>query len=74
MTLNQFAALLGFAFVGFWIAEGFGDAILCLIGAGLAYALAGIARGEIDVGEVQSRLRGAPQGAPAAAPPRSRVR
>jgi hypothetical protein len=57
LDLKQFAALLGFAFVVAWIAFGFGDAILCLLGAGVFYAVAAVAQGELDLGEVQSRLR-----------------
>jgi hypothetical protein len=57
LDLKQFAALLGFAFVVAWIAFGFGDAILCLLGAGVFYAIAAVAQGELDLGEVQSRLR-----------------
>ena len=59
MKPTQFAALLGFAFVAYWIAEGFGDAILCLVGAAVFYTLAALARGELDVGEMQQRLRAA---------------
>jgi len=54
---KQFFALLGFAFVAAWIAFGFGDAVLCLLGAAVFAALAAIAQGELDLGEVQSRLR-----------------
>jgi hypothetical protein len=56
MNQPQFLALLGFAFVAAWIGLGFGDALLCLIGAGLAYAGALVTRGEVDLGELQDRL------------------
>lgn len=60
MTPGQFAALLGFLFTGAWIGFGFGEAILCLIGAGvfagLLYAVEGFLRGDIDLGELQDRL------------------
>ena len=35
MTPGQFAALLGFLFTAAWIGFGLGEAILCLIGAGV---------------------------------------
>jgi hypothetical protein len=57
LDLKQFAALLGFAFVAAWIAFGFGDAILCLLGAGVFAAIAAVAQGELDLGEMQSRWR-----------------
>ena len=57
LDLKQFAALLGFAFVAAWIAFGFGNAILCLLGAGVFYAIAAVAQGELDLGEMQSRWR-----------------
>ena len=63
MTPGQFAALLGFLFAAAWIGFGFGDAILCLVGAGvfagLLYAGEAFLRGDIDLGDVQSRLRSA---------------
>lgn len=58
MTSKQFATLIGFAFVVVWIAFSFGEALLCLVGGGLFYALAAVAQGELDLGELQSRLRG----------------
>ena len=63
MTTKQYLGLLGFAFVGVWIALGFGDAVLCLLGAGLFYALAAVALGEVDLGDLQDRLRGGGSGA-----------
>lgn len=80
MTSKQFAALLGFLFVGAWIGFGFGDAILCLIGAVVFYLAAGVKDGEIDLGELQARLGSrrsagapiAPDAAGGVVPPRSR--
>jgi hypothetical protein len=57
MTAKQFAALAGFFFVAAWIAFSFGQAILCLLGAGAFYAIAAAARGEVDLVEVQDRLQ-----------------
>jgi hypothetical protein len=56
MTNRHFAALLGFAFVAAWIALNFGYALLCLLGAGVFYALASVLEGDIDLGELQSRV------------------
>jgi len=57
LDLKQFAALLGFAFVAAWIAFGFGNAILCLLGAAVFCAIAAVAQGELDLGDIQNRLR-----------------
>jgi len=57
MNTSHVSAVLGFAFVAAWIGFGFGDAVLCLIGAGVAYGAALVARGEIDLGQVQDSLR-----------------
>ena len=62
MNIRQFAALLGFAFVAAWIALSFGYALLCLIGAGAFYALGAVLEGDIDLGELQSRLTQQPPG------------
>ncbi len=62
MTPKQFAAVLGFAFVAAWVAFGFGEAILCLLGAGLAWLLAGVVSGDVDLGDVQARVRSASGG------------
>jgi hypothetical protein len=56
MTNRHFAALMGFAFVAAWVALSFGYALLCLVGAGAFYALAAIMEGDIDLGELQSRI------------------
>jgi len=73
MNTRQLAALLGFAFVAAWIALNFGYALLCLAGAGIFYALAAVLQGEIDLGELQSRVTQQPAGADRAPGP-SRVR
>lgn len=56
MTRNQFAALLGFAFVAAWIGFNFGYAVLCLVGAGVFYFAAPFFEGGVDLGELQARL------------------
>jgi hypothetical protein len=62
MTPGQFAALLGFLFAAAWIGFGFGEAILCLVGAGvfagLLYAGRSFLSGDMDLGELQARLSG----------------
>jgi hypothetical protein len=58
MNLKHFLALLGFLFVAAWIAFNFGYAILCLVGAGVFYALGALLQGELDLGELQSRIEG----------------
>lgn len=75
MNVKHVAALLGFAFVAAWINFNFGYALLCLLGAGVFYAVAMLATGELDVAELQARLRGerSPQ-APSVPPPAPRVR
>lgn len=57
MTMRQFAAILGFAFVAAWIAFGFGYAVLCLVGAAAFFAAALVLEGGLDLGELQGRLR-----------------
>lgn len=69
LDTKKFSALLGFAFIAAWIAFGFGNAILCLLGAAAAYAVAAIASGEIDLGELQGRLSGQPTADPLTPPP-----
>jgi hypothetical protein len=56
MNPRHFAALLGFAFVAAWIALSFGYALLCLLGAAVFYALAAVFEGDVDLGELQSRV------------------
>ena len=60
MTSKHFSALLGFAFVAAWISFDFGSALLCLLGAALFYAAGAIIQGELDLGDLQRRLRGEP--------------
>ena len=64
MTPRQFAALLGFLTTAAWIGFGLGEAILCLVGAGvftgLLYAGGGFLRGDIDLGELQARVTNRP--------------
>jgi hypothetical protein len=55
MNAKQLAGLLGFLFVAAWIAFGFGDAILCLIGAAVFYRAAALYQGELDLVELQRR-------------------
>ncbi|GAC1322306.1 MAG: hypothetical protein NVSMB25_17260 [Thermoleophilaceae bacterium] len=59
ITTKHLAALLGFAFAAAWIGFDFGNAILCLIGAGVFYAVAAFLQGELDVSDIQTRLGGA---------------
>jgi hypothetical protein len=58
ISRRHFAAGLGFAFIAAWIAFGFGDAVLCLLGAALFYAVARLLEGDIDLAELQGRFRG----------------
>ncbi len=55
MNPPQFAALIGFLFVAAWAALGFGDAVLCLIGAAVFYIATAVFRGELDLAELQQR-------------------
>lgn len=77
ITRKHLAAALGFAFAAAWIGLGFGDAVLCLLGAAVFYFVASFLEGDVDLSELQSRLGGAglttPQeSAPSrAAPPRA---
>jgi hypothetical protein len=57
MNLKQFLGLLGFLFVAAWIVFNFGYAILCLVGAGVFYAIGAVLQGELDLGDVQSRIQ-----------------
>jgi hypothetical protein len=58
MNPQQLAALLGFLFVAAWAALGFGDAVLCLVGAAVFYLATAFYRGELDLAEVQQRATG----------------
>jgi hypothetical protein len=68
MSTKHFAALLGFAFVAAWIGFGFGEALLCLLGAGAFYGVVLVLEGQVDLGDLQDRLRSRPP-TPAAVPP-----
>jgi hypothetical protein len=57
MNIKQYLALLGFLFVAAWIGFNFGDAILCLVGAGVFYIVGAVAQGELDLADVQSRIQ-----------------
>lgn len=57
MNLKQFLGLLGFLFVAAWIGFNFGYAVLCLVGAALFYAIGAVLQGELDLGDVQSRIQ-----------------
>jgi hypothetical protein len=57
MNPKQFLALIGFLFVAAWVGFGLGYAILCLLGAALFYGIGAIVEGELDLGDVQSRLQ-----------------
>lgn len=72
---KHLAAVVGFLFVAMWIFTNFGYAVLCLAGGAVFYAVAAFLQGELDVGDLQSRLGvgGASRAASAAPPPRSRV-
>lgn len=61
-TRKWFLALLGFLFVAAWIALSFGDAVLCLLGAALFYVVGAVLDGEIDLGEMQDRMRSQQRG------------
>jgi hypothetical protein len=56
MNTRHLAALLGFAFVAAWIALSFGSALLCLLGAAVFYGLAAVREGDVDLGELQTRV------------------
>lgn len=56
MNSPQLAGLLGFLFVAAWIAFGFGDAILCLVGTAVFYAATAFFRGELDLANLQQRV------------------
>jgi len=73
---RNLAAVAGFAFVAAWIGFGLGYAVLCLVGAAVFYAAAGVLEGNIDLGELQGRLspdRDPYPSTPARPPRRARV-
>jgi hypothetical protein len=59
---ERFAALLGFAFVAAWVGFGFGEAILCLVGAAAFYGVARFMAGELELEDVRDRVEGARSG------------
>ena len=56
ITRKHLAAVLGFAFVAAWIGLGFGDAVLCLLGAAIFYAAVSFREGDLDLAELQGRF------------------
>lgn len=74
ITRKYLAAVLGFAFVAAWISFGFGDAILCLLGAAIFYAVASFLEGDLDLADLQGRLSSSRATTPTAPPPRPRPR
>jgi hypothetical protein len=71
---KYFAAVLGFAFVAAWIGFGFGDAILCLLGAAISYAVVSFLEGDLDLTDLQGRLDSARATTPTTTPSRPRAR
>lgn len=69
-----FAAALGFAFVAAWIGFNFGYALLCLVGAAVFYAAAGVLEGDVDLGELQARFTRRSDASRRSAMPRARAR
>jgi hypothetical protein len=57
MTLKQYLGLLGFLFVAAWAGFDLGVALLCLLGAALFAGAAAIVQGDVDLAEVQDRVR-----------------
>jgi hypothetical protein len=57
ITVKHYLGLLGFLFVAAWIAFDFGRAVLCLVGAAVFYLIGEIVQGELDLGEMQARMR-----------------
>lgn len=56
MNRQQFAALIGFLFIAVWIAHGFGNAVLCLVGAAVFWGALAFYRGELSMADLQSRF------------------
>ncbi len=69
-----FAAALGFAFIAAWIGFNLGYALLCLVGAAVFYATAGVIEGNVDLGQLQARFTQRPDEAAGSSPPRARPR
>jgi hypothetical protein len=61
ITVKHYLGLLGFLFVAAWIGFDFGRAVLCLLGAVVFYLIAEVVQGELDLGEMQARIRRPPQ-------------
>ncbi|MGI8845927.1 MAG: hypothetical protein ACR2HC_07115 [Thermoleophilaceae bacterium] len=62
MTIKQYASLMGFAFVAAAFGLGIGAALVCVVGAALAYGAAAVAVGELDAEEIRERVEGARSG------------
>ncbi|HEY2654729.1 MAG TPA: hypothetical protein VGN08_01275 [Solirubrobacteraceae bacterium] len=60
ITLKHYLGLLGFLFVAAWIGFDFGRAVLCLVGAVVFYLIGEVVQGELDLGEMQARIRRPP--------------
>jgi hypothetical protein len=60
ITVKHYLGLLGFLFVAAWIAFDFGRAVLCLVGAVVFYLIGEVVQGELDLGEMQARIRRPP--------------
>lgn len=57
ITIKHYLGLLGFLFVAAWIGFDFGRAVLCLVGAVVFYLIGEVLQGELDLGEMQARMR-----------------
>ncbi|MGO9901510.1 MAG: hypothetical protein ACLP0J_17925 [Solirubrobacteraceae bacterium] len=73
-TRKYLGALLGFAFVAAWIGFGFGDAILCLLGAAISCAVVSFLEGDLDLTDLRGRLDSARVATPTTTAPRPRAR
>lgn len=60
ITVKHYLGLLGFLFVAAWVAFDFGEAVLCLVGAAVFYLIGQVVQGELDLGEMQARIRRPP--------------
>ena len=60
ITVKHYLGLLGFLFVAAWVAFDFGSAVLCLVGAVIFYLIGEVVQGELDLGEMQARIRRPP--------------
>lgn len=74
INVKHLAAVVGFLFVAMWIITNFGYAVLCLVGAAIFYAVAAFMQGELDVGDIQSRLGVGGPSQPSASPSAGRSR